>query len=108
MAPPMISSQGSMSPPAKGSRDSTPLSWNPIKNISSITSSLTPSPVMSGKFPKAGGQQLPKPFAQAEEDPVQSDQEEEKKFIVGTRSPQLARPETTRSPLVVKQQQQQA
>ena len=58
---------------------------------------------MSGKFPKPGGQQLPKPFAQTEEDLGQSDQEEEKKFIVGTLSPQLVRPDITRSPMVVKQ-----
>ena len=88
-APPMISSQGSMSPTARGSRDSTPLSWNPIKNISSLTSSLTPSPVMSGQYPKSAP--LPKPFTQMEEETFHSDHEEEKKFVVGTRSPQLTR-----------------
>ena len=55
---------------------------------------------MSGKFPKAGGQQqLAKPFPPSEEDPAQSDPE----VVVGPRSPQLARPEITRSPMVVKQ-----
>jgi len=83
-APPMISSQGSISPPARGSRDSTPLSWNPIKNISSLTSSLTPSPVMSGQFSKAA--QLPKPFVQKEEEPFQSDSD-------CCQSPQLSRPD---------------
>jgi len=88
-APPMISSQGSISPPNRDSRDSTPLSWNPMKNISSMTSSLTPSPVMSGQFPKSAP--LTKPFPQKEEESHHSDTEEEKKFVL--RSPQSVRPE---------------
>jgi len=43
----MLMSQGSLSPKGKGSRGSTPLSWNPIMNLSSKTPSLTPSPVLS-------------------------------------------------------------
>ena len=49
-----------------------------------LASNLTPSPVMSGKFPKPGDQQLSKPFAQSMKDPAISDQKKENKFIVGT------------------------
>ena len=43
----MLMSQGSLSPKARGSRGSTPLSWNPMMNLSSKTPSLTPSPILS-------------------------------------------------------------
>jgi len=43
----MLMSQGSLSPKARGSRGSTPLSWGPTINLSSKTSSLTPSPILS-------------------------------------------------------------
>jgi len=44
----MLMSQGSLSPKNnKGSRGSTPLSWNPMMNLSSKTPSLTPSPILS-------------------------------------------------------------
>jgi len=46
-------SQGSLIMSRSSTRDSTPLSWNPIMNYpSSKTNSLTASPVMSGAIPK--------------------------------------------------------
>ena len=58
-APPMTSSQGSISPPSINSPDSTPLSYNPIQNISSTSSSMTPSSVMSGISFEVNSQQPP-------------------------------------------------
>jgi len=49
----MLMSQGSLSPKARGSRGSTPLSWNPMKNLPSKTPSLTPSPILSLGNPSA-------------------------------------------------------
>lgn len=49
----MLMSQGSLSPKAKGSRGSTPLSWNPMMNLPSKTPSLTPSPILSLGNPSA-------------------------------------------------------
>ena len=43
----MLMSQGSLSPKTRGSRGSTPLSWNPMMNLPSKTPSLTPSPILS-------------------------------------------------------------
>jgi len=43
----MLMSQGSLSPKTRGSRGSTPLSWNPMMNLSSKTPSLTPSPILN-------------------------------------------------------------
>jgi len=49
----MLMSQGSLSPKARGSRGSTPLSWNPMMNLPSKTPSLTPSPILSLGNPSA-------------------------------------------------------
>jgi len=49
----VLMSQGSLSPKAKGSRGSTPLSWNPMMNLASKTPSLTPSPNLTLGNPSA-------------------------------------------------------
>jgi len=66
-------SQGSLIMSRSSTRDSTPLSWNPIMNYpSSKTNSLTASPVMSGVIPK------PLPRANNFQDaPFTSDEDED-------------------------------